>query len=223
MERVFSPYTLFYMTTKEQLISVFDSEEIKNILSEIIDAADTISKKTPTVGFHHKFYIPGWISFFQISMVESKMNTFEKATFYKEMNYIDFANWIIKSSNKLAELQVNALKSIDCIDDEDFQRQSQTIIAVLHAAAEAWYNSAPEVASMCNREYTKDTRISLAGIVFRALEENLKPLGCPQSSTQKEPSYEGPSFSDMGNQLLAIICNVTLFGIIMGIGSLIFG
>lgn len=211
------------MQTKQQVLAVFDSEEIKKILLELIDAADTISKRTPTIGFHHKFYVPGWISVIQISMVESKMSTFEKATFYKEKNYIDFANWIIESSKKLAELQVKEIEYDNSKDKEISKQQSNTIIAVLHALAEVWYSCAPEVASMCNREYTKDTRISLAGIVFRALEEVLEPLGCSQSSSQKEPSYEGPSFSDIGNQLLAMICNIILSAIIIGIGSLIFG
>lgn len=211
------------MQTKKQLLAVFDSEEIQNILSELIDAADTISKRTPTIGFHHKFYVPGWISVIQITIVESKMSTFEKATFYKEKNYVDFANWIIKSSKELADLQIKQIDSDKSQDKEISKQQSDSIITILHAVAEAWYNCAPEVASICNREYTKDTRISLAGIVFRALEEILEPLGCPQSSSQKEPGYEGPSFSDMGNQLLAMICNIILFAIIIGIGSLLFG
>ena len=211
------------MEEKQKVLDLFDSDEIKSLISELIDATDAISKKQPIIGFHHKFYVPGWVGLFQLMAVESKMSKFEQQPFYKDMNYLAFADWIISSSEKLANLQ-NAPNVEGEVDKESdkYKQQSNTIIVLLHAITDCWINAAPEVATIINREYTKDTKISLAGIVYKALEENLKPIGY-QRDVQKESSYNGPSLSDIGNNILAIICNLILFALIAGLISLIFG
>ena len=93
------------MEEKQKVLDLFDSDEIKSLISELIDATDAISKKQPIIGFHHKFYVPGWVGLFQLMAVESKMSKFEQQPFYKDMNYLAFADWIISSSEKLANLQ----------------------------------------------------------------------------------------------------------------------
>lgn len=210
-------------TSKQEILDLFDSDEIKSILSELIEAGETISREKPTIGFHHKFYVPGWIGFFQQWAVESKMGKFQRQSFYKDKNYLDFANWMVSSSEKLAELQLEDQEKEGNNDKEKQKLQSETIFSVLHVVTDAWFNRAPEVASYPNIEYTKDTLISLAGFVFNAFEKNLRPIGYPQQYEKKKSKYESPSWSEMGNHFLGIICNIILFGLIIGLLSLIFG
>lgn len=201
---------------------MFDSDEINKIISELIDAANTISKKEPTIGFHHKFYVPGWIGGIQIWCVERKMSAFEKTVFYKDKNYLDFANWIIDSSKKLADLHTKNIETDDSKDKERTRQQSNAIIYILAEITNAWYNCAPEVASICNRKYTKNTMISLAGIVRFAVEDNLKPIGCPQSPRNHEQSFK-EDLKDIRDIVLTYICNLILLSLILGLGRLIFG
>jgi len=57
---------------------MFPEREMKDKLNDIIIAINELSQKTPVVGFHHSFYVPGWIGFFQLMAVESKMKNMTK-------------------------------------------------------------------------------------------------------------------------------------------------
>ncbi len=209
------------MENKTQILDSFSSTVVKDFLSKLITAIEVLAAKQPVVGFHHRFYVPGWIGFIQLSIVEHKMNKYENENFYGGMTYIDFANWIINSSKQICELQLAEVERLNNRESEIFQQQANIIIEVFNMIAENWYQCAPEVASICNRPYTDGTTISVVGIVYHALEDNLKPLGYPQS-IKKQPIYEGPSFSDIGNHLLAMVCNMVLLGVVLSIGSLFF-
>lgn len=93
---------------------------------------------------------------------------------------------------------------------------------VLHRFVDVWSNCAPEVASICNRNFTENTKISLLGILLYALEDSLSPLGYPKSS-YKEPDFDGPSLKEIGYQILGMLCNIILLAVIVGLGNLVFG
>mgnify|MGYP007106396457 CR=1 FL=1 len=71
---------------------MFPEREMKDKLNDIIIAINELSQKTPVVGFHHSFYVPGWIGFFQLMAVESKMNKFASQPFCRNMNYFEFGS-----------------------------------------------------------------------------------------------------------------------------------
>lgn len=79
---------------------MFPERDMKDKLNDIIIAINKLSQKTPVVGFHHSFYVPGWIGFFQLMAVESKMNKFASQPFCRNMNYFEFGDWIINKSKK---------------------------------------------------------------------------------------------------------------------------
>ena len=74
---------------KDQL-SVFHNEELKSLLVELVDACNELSQRTPVLGFHFRFYIPGWIGFIQEKIVESRLSKWEGQIFYKDKNYVEF-------------------------------------------------------------------------------------------------------------------------------------
>ena len=209
------------MATKQEILDLYDSDEIKSLLSELIDAEETISKEEPNIGFHHKFYVPGMIGAIQESIVEGKMYKFEKQPFYQDKNYIEFADWLIDSSRQLANFQIEAQKNDENNDVEKKDLQCKTIILVLQSVADAWYNRAPEVASWVNKEfYDEFTKISQAGLIFHHYELYLEPLGYPQHEETK-PKVQEP---DMGcYQFIGYVLNLLIIGLILWIGSLIFG
>ena len=91
------------MDNLNNVLDLFPSREMKDQLNDIIRVINDISNKRPIVGFHHSFYVPGWIGIIQTTIVESKMNKFASSTFYRNMNYYEFGDWIInKSRNSLS-------------------------------------------------------------------------------------------------------------------------
>ena len=197
---------------------------MNELLEKLISVEQEISQKQPVVGFHHRFYVPGWIGFIQECIVEHNMGKFVDDVFYDKMNYLEFGNWIATSSKKICELLLIEAEQKNYKDSELFQQQANAIIELFNTLTLSWCRCAPEVVSTYTVGKADDDYItSLAGFVYRELENNLKPLGYPQS-IEKEPTfYEGPSFRDVGNQLLSYFCNLLLIGIIFFIGSLIFG
>ena len=75
------------MNNVNNILDMFPEREMKDKLNDIIIAINELSQKTPVVGFHHSFYVPGWIGFFQLMAVESKMNKFASQPFCRNTNY----------------------------------------------------------------------------------------------------------------------------------------
>lgn len=89
--------------TNEDILSQFPDGDLKNIMQELIVANESLANKEPVYGFHHKFYVPGWIGFIQECIVESKMQKFNKKIFYAGKGYIDFVNWIGDKADAVAK------------------------------------------------------------------------------------------------------------------------
>ncbi len=88
----------------------------------------------------------------------------------------------------------------------------------------SWVDCCPEVATYCNQQYTQDTMISPAGLMYKNLCVNLKPLGFKEGEAK---SSSGKSFvEDVKGGLYMIagyVLNCLLLAAIFGLGSLIFG
>ena len=76
------------MNNVNNILDMYPEREMKDKLNDIIIAINELSQKTPVVGFHHSFYVPGWIGFFQLMAVESKMNKFASQPFCRNMRTI---------------------------------------------------------------------------------------------------------------------------------------
>lgn len=209
------------MNSFNNILDMFPTREMKDKINDIIVVINELSQKTPVVGFHHSFYVPGWIGFFKIMAVESKMNKFASQTFCRNMNYFEFGNWIINKSKEVAELQ----KGMTTDDTQMTQSQNEAIIRVFKVLAALWMNYLPEVSTYHSIKYTENTLISPAGMVYKGLEENLKELGYEQSDDSKQASESSVKYDAKGclysiaGYILNILLLVAIFGLLGAIFS----
>lgn len=104
------------MSDYSNILNLFPDQELKNRIETILVATEEISKKERVSGFHHRFYVPGWIGLIQQSIVENKMNKFVVQPFYDEKNYYEYGDWLIEQSKTIAELQVKNKPEGDSVD-----------------------------------------------------------------------------------------------------------
>ena len=209
------------MNSFNNILDMFPTREMKDKINDIIVVINELSQKTPVVGFHHSFYVPGWIGFFQIMDVESKMNKFASQTFCRNMNYFEFGDWIINKSKEIAELQ----KGMTTDDTQMTQSQNEAIIRVFKVLAALWMNYLPEVSTYHSIKYTENTLISPAGMVYKGLEENLKELGYEQSDDSERASKSSVKDDAKGclYSIAGYILNILLLAAIFGLLGAIFG
>lgn len=209
------------MSDYTEIISLFQDPEIASRVEALLKATDVISKREPVYGFHHKYYVPGWIGIIQQMIVENKMNKFSSQQFYDDKNYLEYADWLIKLSKEISDLQIKYKPEGEKID-LDYEHKCNTLIKIFNVTFEAWIEACPEIATYCNHEYTENTLISAAGIVQNAFIENLGAIGYVVQPSKSERKF----MDEVRGQLYYIagyIINVLLLGLIFGIGSTIFG
>lgn len=200
---------------------MFPEREMKDKLNDIIIVINELSEKTPVVGFHHSFYVPGWIGFFQIMAVESKMNKFASQSFCRNMNFYEFGDWIINKSKEIADLQ----KGTTTDDLQMTQSQNEAIIRVFNVLTALWMNFLPEVSTYHSIKYSENTLISPAGMVYKGLEENLKDLGYEQTDDSGHNSKSSVKDEAKGclYSMAGYILNILLLASIFGLLGAIFG
>ena len=210
------------MENVNNILDMFPTREMKDKLNDIVYVINELSQKTPVVGFHHSFYVPGWIGFFQLMAVESKMNKFASKVFCRNMNYFEFGDWIIKKSGEIATLQ----QQTSADDQESRKSQNDAIIRVFKVMTALWMNYLPEVSTHCNIKYTENTLISPAGLVYKGLEENLKELGYSEQTNDNGQSSKSSIKNEAKDFLYNIagyILNIILLAAIFGLLGAIFG
>ena len=209
------------MNSFNNILDMFPTREMKDKINDIIVVINELSQKTPVVGFHHSFYVPGWIGFFQIMDVESKMNKFASQTFCRNMNYFEFGDWIINKSMEIVDLQ----KEMTTDDTQLAQSQNEAIIRVFKVMTALWMNFLPEVSTYHSIKYTENTLISPAGMVYKGLEENLKDLGYEAGDDSGQASKSSVKDEAKGclYSIAGYILNILLLAIIFGILGAIFG
>lgn len=200
------------------IIEVISNETVKEKLTRIIEATEAISKKQPVLGFHHRFYVPGWIGLIQQIFVENKMDAFASQPFFKEKNYNEYAEWLITSTTEVAQ----TIKE-ECAGQPELQHeQMKAACTVMVQAAETWAACALEVATMCNRQINEHTLMSLYGIVYRNIIDNMSETGNEISQSHNDSSI-GEDLKDGLYRIAGMILNaIILFGVI-GIFGAIFG
>ena len=168
-------------------LEIFDNQEIKDILSEIIIACHDLSKCPRVVGFHHKFYVPGWIGFIQETIVNKNMHKWRSEVFYKGKTYDEFMFWMISSSEKLCELQISS-KPVNDMDEEDMQlykQRKKAIVDTVDDLIKVWSSVAPEVVSQRNLKGDEDGPISPYKFVCDNVAIALEDLGYPKPYVSK--------------------------------------
>ena len=210
------------MENVNNILDMFPTREMKDKLNDIVYVINELSQKTPVVGFHHSFYVPGWIGFFQLMAVESKMNKFASKVFCRKMNYFEFGDWIIKKSGEIATLQ----QQTSADDQESRKSQNDAIIRVFKVMTALWMNYLPEVSTHCNIKYTENTLVLPAGLVYKGLEENLKELGYSEQTNDNGQSSKSSIKNEAKDFLYNIagyILNIILLAAIFGLLGAIFG
>ena len=209
------------MNNVNNILDMFPEREMKDKLNDIIIAINELSQKTPVVGFHHSFYVPGWIGYFQLMAVESKMNKFASQPFCRNMNYFEFGDWIINKSKEIADLQKRTAND----DPQMSKSQNDAIIRVFKVMAALWMNYLPEVSTYHSIKYTENTLISPAGMVYKGIEENLKELGYEQSDDSGQGSKSSVKDDAKGclYSIAGYILNLLLLAAIFGLLGAIFG
>ena len=209
------------MENFNDILDMFPSKEMKEKLNEVIIAIDELSRKTPVVGFHHSFYIPGWIGYLQQMIVESKMNKFTTQKFCRNMNYYEFADWIVDKSKEVVNLQ----KQTAAEDIALAQTQTEAIARVFDVLSALWMNCYPEISTYYNIKYEEDKLISPAGVVYRGIENSLKELGL--EGTEDGKGRSGPGFKESAKNMFYMfagyILNIILLASIIGLIRAIFG
>lgn len=195
----------------------FSSKELKDKLTEIVTAIKKLSKMIPVTGFHPKFYIPGWIGFFQLINAESKMESFASKEFCNGMDYKDFGIWIGSMADEVVGLYEKEEK-------ENLELKHEIIVGLFHCLLNVWINCCPEVSTHCNIEYENNTKISLAGLINKRLEYKLSSYGYNKGK-ETDISFTDDLKGCLGDtvyKLLGIIINVLTLVIIAGLIDLIF-
>lgn len=202
---------------------LFEDGEIKTILVEFVEAGKEISKKEPVFGFHHQFYVPGWIGLVQESIVNKKMFEWESQNFYKDKNYTDFAMWIIESSEKIGKLHMSNRPDLLNVEAMTlFEKQSEMIIQITLLLIEAWRAASPEVSTALNRRVDSDVRMSLYGVVRNDVSLNLKDIGFPQVSVGSNEKGCLEGLKEISYRILGMFVNVMTLAAIAGLISLFF-
>ena len=192
-------------------------------IDELKTITDTLKNKPQYIGFNHKFYVPGWVGFIQQAFVESKMNKIDKRPIYNGKGYYD-------CGFKIAELVYDACEA-KRYSHEDFVKNNddEETILIFSSAMEAlgaWENVYPEMAHWMNRKindkYITNT-ISLLSQNIRGSLEKIMDFPDVDSLHQSKSSSFVNEMKDMGNWLLAYVCNMIVFIAIFSVLIAIFG
>lgn len=209
---------------KEQL-SVFHNEELKCLLTELVDACNELSQRTPVFGLDFRFYIPGWIGFVQEKIVENRFSKFENKVFYKDKNYVEFANWVVDRTAKIVELHL-ANKPLDNDDTslKIYNAQSQVIIDLTHVVLDVWRRCAPEVSTTPNRIVKEKFIKSLYAIIYNEAAVELNKVGFRRPPVQKSNNSGClPELRVLGIRVLGMFINCLTLALIGSIVAAIIG
>ncbi len=199
--------------TNEDILSPFSDGELKNTLRELMVANDSLANKEPTYGFHHKFYVPGWIGVIQECIVESKMQKFDEKIFYAGKGYVNFANWIVDKADAVAKYY----SEIDNMDAEKSSICKKLIVAIFDSTIENWAKCCPEIATYCSIDFDGNTKISPIGWVHYRLGATLQNFDYPQFNRNSPKNDFISEMKARGYYLIGYILNVIILACVFGI------
>lgn len=206
------------MNDRTAIIESFTSQEMKDEISKLLDIMQELANKTPVVGLHHRFYVPGWIGFVQQMIVEQQMDKVSKQSFScAGLDYYEFGNWIINKSVEIVEMQgkyENTTPDMSETQNEIINRVFSDLVAI-------WASVIPEVASYCNIQYAENTLISRHAFILKTLDQTLEKVGRAKYplDTSKEPSFKEQT-KHTARLIAGYLVNILVLGVIFGILNL---
>ena len=204
--------------TNKDILSQFPDGDLKNIMQELIVANDSLANKEPVYGFHHKFYVPGWIGFIQECIVESKMQKFDKQVFYAGKGYIDFINWIGDKADAVAK----CYSEIENMDEAKSTVCKKLIVAIFDSTIDNWAKCCPEIATYCNFDFNENTKISPIGWIHYKLASILQKFEYPQFDSSSSKGSAVSVMKAQGYYIIGYILNVIILACVLGIIGAIF-
>lgn len=194
----------------------------KQYIAELDELSSTLAQKPQTVGFVHKFFVPGWIGFIQKCIVENKMSKAAKLPIYKGLNYYECGDKIVELTEKACEARK---KSEDFKGKENDNMDNIAILNSSFRAIEAWTNVYPEIAYWMDRQVNDNYVTCALGIiqnnVMRSVSE-IVDIPAEKRNTKPNSSFSR-DLKAMGGQLAAMFCNILVFAAIASLIGAIFG
>ena len=197
--------------------------ETEFYIRELEELRGALRSESQYIGFHHKFYIPGWIGWIQRIFVEKKMDQQAKKPIYKGKGYYD-------CGFKIASLVYDACESRR-LSDPCFQKDNnhpahQAIYLNAMQALKDWSQIYPEIAEMPNRRINDQTYISTSGLLYHKIQSHLSEIMDVKGEDKINVKPKESMLSDIidfGQWLITWACNMIVFVAIFSILIAIFG
>lgn len=195
--------------------------ETQKYIQQLKELTEALKKQPQYIGFNHKFYIPGWISFAQEYLVERKMSKAAKKPIYQGEGYYECANKIIEIVDNACKAKKNSENFIKRNDDVE----SLQIVSSADDALNALINIYPEIAYWMNQKINDQYITNVVGIIQDNFKKSLSSIiDIPKNNFNLETNSSfGNEFKAVGNQLLGMICNIIVIAAISCLYISIFG
>lgn len=180
-----------------------------------------LSQKPQTVGFVHKFFVPGWIGFIQECFVEDKMSKVAKRPIYNGLGYFECGERIIELVSNACKARTESnpefTKSNDDVDN------LRILSSAMNAMA-AWTNVYPEIAKWMNRKVGNRYVTSALGIIQRDVKKSISSImDVPSEGNNNRSSSFMREIKDLGKSIAAYTCNMIIFCAIFSVLIAVFG
>lgn len=193
----------------------------KKYIAELDELTATLEKKPQTVGFVHRFFVPGWIGFIQECIVEGKMSKAAKQPIHNGLNYYECGDKIAELTRKACEARK---ESEDFKEKENDNMDNLSILNSSFRAIDAWANIYPEIAYWMNRQVKGNYVTCVLGIVQENVISSLSDIiELPDEKKNHKPksSFMG-DMKAIGGQIAAWLCNILVFAAVSAlIGAII--
>ena len=213
----------------QELESIVPQQDVYSKLQEMVEIAEELKKHEQVGGFLYSFYVPGWIGFFQQINVEAKVEKFKSSPLVGNRTYADIAQLIIDNTSAIVKslLAYEETLSLDSVKD-DYNIECLYVTNTILYVRNIWLELSPEAALYYNIKVADNQLANMAGIVFRATEQDLKKIGynAEDSKYEKTSSFWKDTKDSMKNLLYNIagyIINILTLACIIGLLGAIFG
>ena len=181
-----------------------------------------MERKPQTVGFVHRFFVPGWIGFIQECIIENKMSKAAKQPIHKGLNYYECAELIMKLTGDICKERLSENESIDkSFDNPD----NIEIMKSVFGAIEAWSNVYPEIAFYKNVKISERFISCAYNVTLDNCQTSLKKImelpksqpsnkGSERHKKVKRRSSFRRDMQAFGYQMVAIFCNIIVLGVV---------
>lgn len=188
----------------------------KKYLAELEELTATLEKKPQTVGFVHRFFIPGWIGFIQECIVERKISKAARQPIYKGLNYYECGDKIVELTQKACEVRK---QSEDFKEKENDNADNLSILNSSFRAIDAWTNIYPEIAYWMNRKVNDKYVTCALGLVQKNVKNALSEIiDLPAEKRNHKPNSSFKrEMKAMGGQLAATFCNILALAVIVSL------